>query len=116
MNNNELGTIETGVWTEKGFVPISEAQRDGNSPALSVRCSFGRIVASVMRNDDEYNDIAIDLFTDDGRDLQLAVVSCAEACSDNDKPYIMVLPFNGKDDSPFDNFEVSITDDSPWYE
>lgn len=112
---DKLGTIETGVWTEKGFIPLSKAQCDGDSPALSVRCSFGRIVASVMRNDNEYNDIAIDLMTDDGRDLQLAVVSCAEACSDNDTSYICVLPYNGKDDCPSDSFTVSITDDSPWY-
>lgn len=62
---DKLGTIETGEWTPDELTKWTGKK----SPLISVRCKFGRIVASVGGDAGEYDDIYVDLITDDGRSL-----------------------------------------------
>lgn len=115
--NTKLGTIETGFWGKPDEATTSNEYAVGaKSPTVSVRCGLGRIVASACGDPGVYDDVYIDLVTDDGRCLQLAVVSCSEL-DGNDKPNptITVYAFDGKGDSPVDDTAVHVADDSMWY-
>lgn len=102
----ELGTIETGEWS-----PDELNKWEGTkSPLISVRCKFGRIMASIGGDAGEYDDLCVDLVADDGRVLQLAVVSC-----DEELELLSVYAYDGMDECPAESTKVAVSDDSCWY-
>lgn len=119
---DELGTIEVGEW---GFGQFGQHQRweenfhgfnGTKSPLISVRCGLGRIVASITGDAGIYDDVSIDLVTDDGRHLQLATVTCSEGCETGDNPTIKVLAWDGMNEFCVHEQEVTVDEEeSCWW-
>ncbi|MBR3160058.1 MAG: hypothetical protein IKF14_13305 [Atopobiaceae bacterium] len=119
---NELGTIEVGEW---GFGQHGKHQRweedfeefhGTKSPLISVRCGLGRIVASIAGDAGIYDDVSIDLVTDDGRHLQLATVTCSEGCEETgDDPTIKVLAWDGMHEFCVHEQEVTVDEEESYW-
>lgn len=45
---------------------------------LALECKFGKLVCEVVRDDDEYKELAIDLYRNDGKAVQVAVIGTDE--------------------------------------
>ena len=115
---DELGTIEVGHLDSRFREELHKPDDVTRSPVISVRCGFGRLVASVTGDAGIYDDLSIDLLTDDGRHLQIVTVSCDEAVYDdeNDEPGICVLVWNGVDEDPAHSRPIHVSDKhSRWY-
>ena len=115
------GTIDTGVINYHARRALNSVERFTerfSTPFLSVRCGYGRIVASVGGDPGIYDDIHIDLIDDRGRELQLATVTCYESQDFDDgiKPELKVLAWNGRDEDCSLYQEVAVDEDSMWYE
>lgn len=52
--------------------------RDGVASKLELKCKFGKLVCSVVRDDGYYREFAIDLYRDDGKMTQVCVVGTNE--------------------------------------
>ena len=52
--------------------------RSKDNERLVLPCKFGKLVCEVVRDDDEYKELAIDLYRDDGKVVQVCVVGTDE--------------------------------------
>ena len=109
---DELGTIEVGKLDGRFREELHVPDDLTRSPLISVRCGFGRLVASVTGDAGIYDDLSIDLLTDDGRHLQIATVTCNETDGD---PRLSVLVWDGVDEFVAHEHQVTVDNDSYWY-
>lgn len=52
--------------------------RGQDNERMVLECKFGKLVCEVVRNDDEYKEFAIDLYRNDGKAVQVAVIGTDE--------------------------------------
>ena len=115
-NNNELGAVEI---LEKGLGASFD------NPTITVRCGFGRLIAYPTGDPGIFDEIEIDLLTDDGRVLQLACVGVDEeniegydglfGPPDGYQP-MHAYTWNGIDECVQAENYIEVSDDSFWYE
>jgi len=117
----ELGTIFSGESHPIGGPYLSDSGLDRwkrpASPLIAIRCGLGTLVASIGGEAGIFDDLCIDLLTDDNRCLQLATVSCYEVTDDTGlkEPKLKVFSWDGVKDDVAHVQEVTTGDTSYWF-
>lgn len=85
-----------------------------DTPTISVDAVGGKVVAYVGSDTDNYSEVFVEFHTDDGRILQLACVG--QRHDGQGEPTMHAEVWNGIDEDSEFNHEITVGDESHWYE
>lgn len=83
-------------------------------PAISVDAVGGKVVAYIGGDTDSYSEVFVEFHTDDGKILQLAVVG--QAHDDQGETEMHAFVYDGVDEDVRWSHEITVGDESHWYE